>query len=57
MAKLTGPRAKTKVDAEGKERLERGLARAFYLPPKSQAAVKKKRDKESKVGGKMPSPW
>ena len=56
MAKPTPPRQSDDLDAEGKLRLERGLARAFQMPPKPQAVVKKQRDKKPKGGGKKPSP-
>jgi hypothetical protein len=55
MAKPTTPR-QDELDAEGKQRLERGLTRAFQMPPKSQDLVKRQRQKKPKGSGKKPPP-
>jgi hypothetical protein len=56
MAKPIPTRQGDELDAEGKQRLERGLTRAFQMPPKSQALVKKQRQRKPKGSGKKPSP-
>jgi hypothetical protein len=56
MAKPILPRQSDELDAEGKQRLERGLTRAFQMRPKSQALVKKQRRTKPKSAGKKPVP-
>jgi hypothetical protein len=56
MAKPAPPRQSDVLDAEGRERLERGLARAFQMPPKKQDIVRKQRPKKPKGGGTKPPP-
>lgn len=50
------PRQTDELDAEGKQRLERGLTRAFQMPPKPQAVVRKQRQSKPKGAGKKPAP-
>jgi len=54
--KANPPQPSDELDAEGKQRLERGLSRAFQMPHKPQALVKKQRPKKPKGSGDKPSP-
>jgi len=56
MAKPTPPLSNDTLDAEGKQRLERGLTRAFQMKPKRHDLVKKQRQSKPKGSGKKPPP-